>query len=119
MRVLETSHPPTYYIPPQDIQMDYLVRVAGATSLCEWKGQAIYYHVVVGERRAERAGWAYPRPTPAFQAIADYVCFYASKMDACFVGDHPVESQPGDFYGGWITPNIVGPFKGSPGTWGW
>jgi uncharacterized protein (DUF427 family) len=118
-RVLETSHPPGYYIPPEDIAMEYLQRVPKAQSWCEWKGHAIYYHVQVGDQRAERAGWAYPEPTPGFVSIAGYVAFYAGKMDGCYVGDEKVEPQPGGFYGGWITSNIVGPFKGGPGTVGW
>lgn len=118
-RVLESSHPPVYYIPPEEIAMEYLQRVPKAQSWCEWKGSAIYYDVQVGDRRAERAAWAYPEPTPGFVSITGYVAFYAGKMDACYVGDEKVEPQPGSFYGGWITSNIVGPFKGGPGTLGW
>lgn len=117
-RVLETSHPPVYYIPPQDIQMTYL-RPAPGTSWCEWKGQANYYTVVVGDKRAEEVAWFYPSPTPPFAALKDYVAFYAGSMDACYVDGERVQPQPGGFYGGWITQNIVGPFKGQPGTRGW
>ncbi len=117
-RVLETSHPPVYYVPPEDIRMEYL-KPSGATSYCEWKGRAGYYDVVVEGRTEERVAWSYPLPTPSFQDLKDYVAFYPSRMDACWVGGEKVEAQEGDFYGGWITPNIVGPFKGSPGTWGW
>ncbi|MGE5656775.1 MAG: DUF427 domain-containing protein [Actinomycetota bacterium] len=117
-RVLETSHPPVYYLPPDDIQMSYLVKVAKA-SWCEWKGQANYYTVAVGDKQAREAAWFYPNPTPAFASIQNYVAFYASRMDACYVDGELVQSQPGDFYGGWITQEIVGPFKGSAGTWGW
>ncbi len=117
-RVLETSHPPVYYLPPADIQMQYL-RPSPRTSFCEWKGQASYYHVAVGERRAENAAWCYPSPTPDFTAIAGYVAFYASLMDACTVDGERVTPQPGRFYGGWITKDVVGPFKGEPGTMGW
>lgn len=117
-RVLETSHPPVYYIPPADIQIQHLVR-AGGSSFCEFKGQARYYSVAAGDRRAEDAAWYYPDPTPAFAPIAGYVAFYAGKMDACYVDDELVTPQPGGFYGGWITADVVGPFKGSPGTWGW
>jgi uncharacterized protein (DUF427 family) len=117
-RVLETSHPPTYYIPPADLQLQYFKRT-NHSSFCEWKGQAAYYNVEVGERRAENAAWFYPRPSPGFAPIKDAVAFYASMMDECYVDDERVQAQPGDFYGGWITSNIIGPFKGGPGTWGW
>ncbi|MGB3311179.1 MAG: DUF427 domain-containing protein [Nodosilinea sp.] len=117
-RVLETSHPPTYYIPPEDVQMQYFQAVPRST-MCEWKGAAAYFTVVVGEQRAEQVAWAYPQPTEAFQSIANYIAVYPSRMEACYVDDELVQSQPGDFYGGWITSDIVGPFKGDPGTWGW
>ena len=115
-RVLETSHPPTYYIPPTDIEMDRLVRVAGS-SFCEWKGQAHYF--ALSEGGSAPVAWAYQRPTEPFHAIADYLCFYASRLDVCKVNGEIVQPQEGDFYGGWITSNIVGPFKGAPGTRGW
>ncbi|KMO39264.1 DUF427 domain-containing protein [Methylobacterium aquaticum] len=117
-RVLETSHPPTYYLHPDDIRPGALVP-AGGGSVCEWKGRAQYFDVVGPHRRAERVAWAYPRPTAAFAALAGHVAVYAGPMDACFVGDERVTPQPGGFYGGWITPHIVGPFKGEPGTMGW
>lgn len=117
-RVLETSHPPAYYIPPEDIQMEYLVTTPQG-SFCEWKGQAIYYTVVVGDKQAANAAWSYPAPTPAFATIKDYLAFYAHQMDACYVNEEQVKPQPGNFYGGWITHDIVGPFKGEAGTWGW
>lgn len=117
-RVLETSHPPVYYIPPADIQ-DGVLDPARRTSHCEWKGRAAYFDVVVDGTRAKEAAWAYPTPTERFEDIADYVAFYPSKMEACYVGDEQAKAQEGDFYGGWLTSNIVGPFKGGPGTWGW
>jgi uncharacterized protein (DUF427 family) len=117
-RVLETSHPPVYYIPPQDIQMAYLVQTQHAT-WCEWKGRAAYYTVAVDKRQEENAAWFYPEPTPPFAALKEYVAFYPQRMDACFVDGERVIPQPGGFYGGWITSDIVGPFKGEPGTWGW
>jgi uncharacterized protein (DUF427 family) len=117
-RVLETSHPPVYYIPPADIVMEHL-RPASGGSFCEWKGRAGYYTVTAGGRSAESAAWFYPSPAPAFAPIRDHVAFYAGRMDACYVDDEPVTPQPGDFYGGWITGEIVGPFKGGPGSWGW
>ncbi|HSH01092.1 MAG TPA: DUF427 domain-containing protein [Anaerolineae bacterium] len=117
-RVLETSHPPTYYLPPMGIDMAYLQSAAGS-SLCEWKGQGKYYDLVVNGRSAPRVAWYYPSPTPAFAPIANYVAFYAGPMDACYVAGQLVTPQPGQFYGGWITPDIVGPFKGIPGSYGW
>jgi uncharacterized protein (DUF427 family) len=118
-RVLETSHPPVYYLPLEDVRQEVLILVPGSTSYCEWKGRASYYTVAVGERRAERAAWFYSTPTPAFLPIQNYVAFYPSRMDACYIDGELVQAQPGDFYGGWITKEIVGPFKGGPGTWGW
>jgi uncharacterized protein (DUF427 family) len=117
-RVLETSHPPVYYLPPCDVAMERLVEVAGG-SYCEWKGEALYYSIVLEGRRIERAAWSYPAPSPAFGPIAGYVAFYASERVACFVDGERVASQPGDFYGGWITSDLIGPFKGAPGTSGW
>ncbi len=117
-RVLETSHPPVYYIPPEDIDSTSLRKANGA-SYCEWKGQGLYYDVVVGEKVAQRAAWYYPEPTARFASIKGYVAFYARPMDACYVDGEQVEAQPGRFYGGWITQDIAGPFKGEPGTMGW
>ncbi len=117
-RVLETSHPPVYYFPPQDVAHEYL-RQTERTSFCEWKGQATYFAVEVDDRSAENAAWTYRQPSRSFEAIKDHFAFYPSKMDACYVEDEMVTSQPGDFYGGWITRDIVGPFKGEPGTHGW
>lgn len=117
-RVLETSHPPVYYIPPDDIQLQYFTRTA-RSSFCEWKGQAAYYTITVGEQIAENAAWFYPSPTDRFIDIKDFVAVYPSRMQACYVDGEKVTAQPGDFYGGWITSDIVGPFKGSAGTWGW
>lgn len=117
-RVLETSHPPVYYIPPEDIQMEYLAKTE-RQSYCEWKGVANYYTLMVGDRTEVNTAWFYPQPTASFEPIKNYVAFYPSRMDACYVDGEKVQSQPGDFYGGWITKDIVGPFKGSAGTWGW
>jgi uncharacterized protein (DUF427 family) len=117
-RVLETSHPPVYYLPPRDVALQYLTRSA-RRSYCEWKGRAAYYTVVVGDVRLEDAAWDYPEPTPAFEAIRNHVAFYPGPMDGCFVDGERVAAQPGDFYGGWITSDLVGPFKGAPGTRGW
>lgn len=117
-RVLETSHPPVYYIPPEDIEMHYMTQTARRT-FCEWKGLAAYYTVQVGEKRVDDVAWFYPEPTAPFAQIRNYVAFYPSKMDACYVDDERVQAQAGDFYGGWITREIVGPFKGKADTWGW
>lgn len=117
-RVLETSHPPVYYLPPNDIQMQYLHKVSGS-SYCEWKGEAGYYDLVVNGKTAPRVAWYYPKPTPPFKAIKDHLAFYAAPMDCCLVRGEKVTPQPGNFYGGWITTNIVGPFKGDPHTMGW
>jgi uncharacterized protein (DUF427 family) len=117
-RVLETSHPPVYYLPMDDIRIEFLKPSAGG-SWCEWKGQAVYYDVVVGGKRANQIGWTYPHPTPAFEPIKNYVAFYAWAMEKCLVDGEIVQPQPGRFYGGWITNDIVGPFKGEPGTNGW
>lgn len=118
MRVLETSHPPVYYIPPEDIRHEYL-RPGSGRSHCEWKGNASYYTLDVNGRRAENVGWTYPEPTAPFAAIKGYVAFYAAPMDACLVDGEMARPQPGNFYGGWVTDNITGPFKGEPGTMGW
>jgi len=117
-RVLETSHPPVYYIPPEDVDPECLKSATGE-SWCEWKGSARYFDIEVDDVRAPKAAWYYPRPTPDFQALAGYVAFYAGPMNACYVDDELVRPQPGGFYGGWITTNIVGPFKGGPDTKGW
>ena len=118
LRVLETAGPPTIYVPRQDVSMDHL-RPARGTSWCEWKGQAAYFDVVAGDRAAEQAAWTYPRPTPSFAMLADHLAFFAGRMDACYLDDELVTPQPGSFYGGWITRDVVGPFKGEPGTQGW
>ena len=117
-RVLETSHPPNYYFPIDDVLPGALVP-AGGSSYCEWKGRARYYDAVGGEVVAPAVAWAYDTPSPAFAPIAGHVAFYAAPMDACFVDDELVTPQPGGFYGGWITSSVVGPFKGDPGTRGW
>jgi uncharacterized protein (DUF427 family) len=117
-RVLETFHPPTVYLPPGAFRPGALRPAAGSSS-CEWKGAARYWTVVGGGRAEERAAWAYPDPTPAFAPIRDHVAVYAGRMDACFLGEEQVTPQPGGFYGGWITADLVGPFKDGPGTTGW
>jgi uncharacterized protein (DUF427 family) len=118
IRILETSHPPVYYIPPQDVRQEYLATTNRRT-FCEFKGAAKYWTLKVGDRRMESAAWSYPNPSADYQAIKGYFAFYVSKMDACYVDDEQAQPQEGDFYGGWITSDIVGPFKGGAGTWGW
>ncbi len=118
LRILETSHPPVYYIPPMDIAMEYLSHSNGS-SYCEWKGQADYWNVEVKDRRAERAAWSYATPSSAYTALKDHIAFYAHAMERCTVDGEIVTPQPGNFYGGWITSNLVGPFKGASGTSGW
>lgn len=117
-RVLETSHPPVYYFPPADVRFAFLIEAAGR-SFCEFKGAARYWTIDAHGARSEAAAWSYPAPTPPFRAIKDHLAFYASRVDACWVGDERARAQEGDFYGGWITSRIVGPFKGGPGTTGW
>ncbi|MGD1889648.1 MAG: DUF427 domain-containing protein [Cyclobacteriaceae bacterium] len=117
-RVLETSHPPVYYIPPEDIKMDFLHRTQ-QTTYCEFKGRAGYYTVRVGNKEILEAAWFYPNPVQGYETLKDHVAFYPSRMEACYLGDEQVKAQEGDFYCGWITSDIVGPFKGGAGTWGW
>ena len=118
LRVLETSHPPVIYFPPQDVSMQYLEPVAGLT-VCEWKGTASYFDLVMGRRRIRRAAWTYLAPESDYAQLKDHFAFYPSRVDACFIGEERVSAQEGDFYGGWITSQVMGPFKGSAGTEGW
>jgi len=117
LRVLETHHAPTYYLPPEDVSAS--LQTAAGGSFCEWKGAATYYDVVVGETIAPRAAWSYHAPTERFAALAGYLAFYAGSVDAAWVGETRVVPQPGDFYGGWVTPNLEGRIKGAPGTRHW
>lgn len=118
LRVLETSHPPTVYVPPGAFAPGVL-RPAAGSSFCEWKGVAAYHDLVTAGATAERAGWSYARPTASYRALRDHVAVYPSRVDACFLDDERVRAQEGDFYGGWITDDLEGPFKGGPGTRGW
>lgn len=118
-RILETSHPPVYYLPPADLRMDLLHRVPQKTSFCEFKGRAIYWSLITPGKKSIEAAWSYPQPTPQYAPIKDHLAFYASRVDACSVDGELVQAQEGDFYGGWITAEIKGPFKGGAGTWGW
>jgi uncharacterized protein (DUF427 family) len=114
LRVLETSQAPAIYFPSADVAVDRLTR-AGRRSLCEWKGQAVYYDV----DGVFDSAWSYPDPVPAYAELRDHVAFYPQHMGACFLGDERVDPNQGDFYGGWITSDLEGPFKGGPGTLGW
>jgi uncharacterized protein (DUF427 family) len=118
VRVLETASPPTYYIPPEDVDQAVL-RQAPRRSYCEWKGEATYWTLRVAGQIAVDAAWSYHAPKSPYEALRDYVSFYPARVSACYVGEWRVTPQPGQFYGGWITPNLVGPFKGEPGTEHW
>jgi uncharacterized protein (DUF427 family) len=119
LRLLETSHPPTYYVPLEDVVPGVLAREPGIRSVCEWKGAARSYAVKAGNLTASHGAWSYPSPSVPYAALKDYVAFYAGAMAACYVDGELVRPQPGGFYGGWITDDVVGPFKGEPGTEGW
>ncbi len=118
VRVLETSHPPTYYLPMADFIDGVLIPVTGNT-VCEFKGTASYFDLMIAGQRLDRAAWTYENPANGFESLAGKIALYASRVDLCQVGDETVIPQEGDFYGGWITRNIEGPFKGAPGTAGW
>ena len=123
LRVVETSGAPVYYFPPSDVAKELLSPVERKTSLCEWKGVAVYYDVVVGAARAREAAFAYPDPledlSMGYDRLAGFIAFYASRMDACFIGETRATPQPGGFYAGWVTPRLKGPIKGEPGSEGW
>jgi uncharacterized protein (DUF427 family) len=114
IRILETSQPPAYYFPPEDVRMD-LLHPSTTRTFCEWKGQATYFSAP----GAEDVAWSYPHPVERYAAIRDHLAFYAQRVDACFVDGEQVRGNDGSFYGGWITSKVVGPFKGGPGTAGW
>jgi uncharacterized protein (DUF427 family) len=118
LRVLETSHPPTYYL-PRSAFVSGSLRTAGGGSYCEWKGAASYLDLIGGDVVAARAGWFYPVPSAPYGAIVDHVAVYPGLVDRCTVDGEVVRPQPGGFYGGWVTSKVVGPFKGAPGTMGW
>jgi uncharacterized protein (DUF427 family) len=118
LRVLETSHPPVYYVPPKDVLWDHLRRSERRT-VCEFKGTADYYTLVSDGHVSENAAWSYPDPAAGYEGLAGHLAFYPARVDACLLDDEPVRPQPGDFYGGWVTSDIMGPFKGGPSTRGW
>lgn len=117
IRVLETASPPTFYLPQDDVDMGFLRKSTG-TSFCEWKGSATYWSIEINNRTLENAAWSYDNPNPEFRPISGYLSFYPAKVN-CFVDEIRVAPQPGAFYGGWMTPEIVGPVKGEPGSGGW
>lgn len=117
-RVLETSHPPSYYL-PRDAFLDGVLHEASGSTWCEWKGQASYFDLVVGSTTARSAAWTYLKPSKGFEAIAGAISVMPGTVDRCLVNDEVVVAQPGGFYGGWITSKVAGPFKGPPGTLGW
>lgn len=118
VRVLETSHPPVFYLPPEDVRTE-LLTLTPQRSVCEFKGRAEYWTLSLNGGKAVDAAWSYPQPTKGFEALQNYLAFYPSRVEACFVDGERVQAQAGDFYGGWLTGEIKGPFKGGAGTWGW
>jgi uncharacterized protein (DUF427 family) len=118
LRVLETAGPPVYYFPLDDVRTD-LLEPSLSRSFCEWKGVAHYVSARVGARFIADIGWGYADPDEGFEALRDHLAFFAGRADACYVGDERIKPQPGEFYGGWITHNVVGPFKGEPGSESW
>jgi uncharacterized protein (DUF427 family) len=119
LRVLETSSPPTIYVPREDFAPGALAPAGTRRTVCEWKGLASYLDLHGGGHVAREAAWTYPTPVAAYSALRDHVAVYPGRADACYLDDELVQPQPGDFYGGWITADIEGPFKGGPGTSGW
>jgi uncharacterized protein (DUF427 family) len=118
VRVLETSSPPVYYIPPEDIRKDVLLPT-GHRTWCEWKGLAEHFTLKVGERVSHDAAWSYAEPTNGYESLANFVAFYPGRLDQCLLDDESLRPEPGNYYGGWITNDIAGPFKGDPGTEWW
>lgn len=119
LRVLETAGAPTIYVPAADVDLDLVRPSGGRGTWCEWKGSARYFDLVAGDQVSERAAWTYPTPTPAFTALAGHYSFYPARTEACYLDDELVSPQPGGFYGGWVTADIVGPIKGEPGSLLW
>jgi uncharacterized protein (DUF427 family) len=119
LRVLETAGAPVWYLPRGDVRMDLLRPASGRGTACEWKGNAAYFDLVSGDRISRRAAWTYDRPLAGYEALAGRIAFYAGRVDSVTVDGEVVRPQPGDFYGGWVTDDVVGPFKGEPGTEGW
>jgi len=118
LKVMETASPPTFYLPPQDVRSEFLKKEVDGSSFCEWKGRAHYFGLVTPTAKVDQVGWSYAHPRTGFEQLADYIAFYPAKLE-CFVEGERVRPQPGGFYGGWLTSDIVGPVKGSAGTQGW
>jgi uncharacterized protein (DUF427 family) len=119
LRVLETSHPPAVYVPPSDVRGDLLAASDARSTWCEFKGAARYLDATVAGRRSRAVAWTYPSPSPGYEGLRDHVAFYPGRVDAAWMGEERVQAQEGDFYGGWITAELGGPFKGPRGTLGW
>jgi len=119
LRVLETSHPPTIYVPPADVRMDLVSESDAGATWCEFKGVAHYVDATIDGRRFTAVGWGYREPAPGYERLRDHLAFYPGRVDAAWLDDERVEGQRSDFYGGWITADLIGPFKGPPGTLGW
>jgi uncharacterized protein (DUF427 family) len=119
LRVLETAGPPTIYVPREDVRTDLLIEAEGVQTYCEWKGTASYVHAEAHGKRAQRVAWYYPEPKEGFEQLAGHLAFYVRRVDAAYLDDEQVTPQPGAYYGGWITEEIEGPFKGEPGSEGW
>jgi len=119
LRVLEKSHPPTIYVPADDVRLKLLVPSRVRSTWCEFKGAARYLDARIDDRRCEAVAWTYPQPSPGYEELKDHFAFYPGRVDAAWLDDEQVQAQEGDFYGGWITAELVGPFKGAPGTLGW
>jgi uncharacterized protein (DUF427 family) len=118
IRVLETSHPPVWYVPPEDVRLERLEATTRRT-VCEFKGEASYYRIGSDASAARDVAWTYHAPLSGYESIRDYIAFYPGRVDEALIDDEHVEAQAGDFYGGWITSEITGPFKGGAGTTGW
>jgi len=118
IRILETSQPPVFYVPPDDVALGLLVPSVTQTS-CEWKGIATYWSLDLDSGLVADVAWSYPSPRPGYATIADHVAFYPQRVEACWVDGERVVANPGSFYGGWVTSKVVGPFKGAAGTLHW
>jgi uncharacterized protein (DUF427 family) len=119
LRVLETSHPPTIYVPADDVRANLLIPSHARVTWCEFKGTSRYLDALIGDRGYEAVAWTYPHPSPGYEELKDHFAFYPGRVDAAWLDDERVLAQDGDFYGGWITTELVGPFKGAPGTSSW
>ncbi len=119
LRVLETSHPPTIYVPPSDVAMARLRESERRPTVCEFKGRAHYFDAVLGDRVLTAVAWTYRIPSSDYEALRDHLAFYADRVDAAWLGDELVNAQESGFYGGWVTSEVAGPFKGPAGTLSW